>query len=1025
MNSNYFIKKLGFAFDNQTISYDIKLLANNIGVDAVHCSGEFPAVFFKEVSDFNIDNLKEIAKIQRKIWNNSSVVFLYVVSPVEIRIYNCNETPVFFNNENLQIDKELKEREIETCKKSDKETLLTIINLFSAIAIDSGKVWISEYSSKIKLQTKVDRYLVNSLLKLAKKLSNDIEDDEIIHSLLMRSIFIMYLQDRKAVPIEIWDIIGENDFLKILDDRTKTYILFREIEIHFNGNVFPISTSELNSIKETHLKLLKHCLIDGDINLCQQKLFNNWRLFSFDFIRIELLSEIYENFLNEFDPIRKKETGTYYTPPSLVELVLDNVLPKGGTNYKLKIIDPACGSGIFLSLAYKRIINYWKNKHPNRKLSFTLLSEIMQNSIYGVEIDSKSIKVAAFSLYLALLDFLEPRDVWLKNEERFPYLIKDLNSDRDNDKKGNNLFCTDTIIENGDFEIINYDIVIGNPPFGTKKLPDNIKKYCEENSFDKQFVIPFIHKSVKLSPKGKIALLFNTKLLTNTKQTAQNFRRWLFNDNYVEKVYNLSILRKAPKDFGGHLFSSATVPVSIVCFRKNPPKNPQPTVEYWAPKTFIKNHVAEGVLIDNTDIKYLPREICQQPDTKIWKIAQWGTMADYFLIEKLRVFPVLNDLLDSNNNGVGLQTLDSTTKNPIQNREIGKIPFILPERINRFYTNINNTDSINSSAKTKKTKELYLEYYEKNKFEKIEQIDVFRRIGILNAYKSPHVLIKEGLLDNKVCASYLDYDVSFNSKVYGIYHEDKSLLKALTSYINSDFVTYFLFLTSASWGIEREEIKPIELRKIPQLPTGSFQYLSTKVDEIIRNDGLLFESNDEIQNQLNNAIFDFLEINEKEKIIIKDLIDYPLSLFFKGKDSIALKPIASKKPETFSYAEMLCNEINGFLKSGDFKVNAKVYLVSPNTPLSMVVLKFVSISEIALPKLINSTGGFEENLTKINNYTLQEYSQNIYVRKQVRYYEGDTIFIIKPNQKRFWTRSQGIEDAASVINELIAMDDDE
>ncbi|NOX47469.1 MAG: restriction endonuclease subunit M, partial [Chlorobi bacterium] len=195
MNSNYFIEKLGFAFDNQTISYDIKLLANNIGVDAVHCSGEFPAVFFKEVSDFNIDNLKEIAKIHRKIWNNSSIVFLYVVSPVEIRIYNCNETPVFFNTENLQIDREIKEREIETCKKSDEETLSTLIDIFSSVAIDTGKVWISKYSSKIKLQTKVDRYLVNSLLKLAKKLSNDIEDDEIIHSLLMRSIFIMYLQD--------------------------------------------------------------------------------------------------------------------------------------------------------------------------------------------------------------------------------------------------------------------------------------------------------------------------------------------------------------------------------------------------------------------------------------------------------------------------------------------------------------------------------------------------------------------------------------------------------------------------------------------------------------------------------------------------------------------------------------------------------------------------------------------------------------------------------------------------------------
>ncbi|RLD53611.1 MAG: SAM-dependent methyltransferase, partial [Bacteroidetes bacterium] len=163
---------------------------------------------------------------------------------------------------------------------------------------------------------------------------------------------------------------------------------------------------------------------------------------------------------------------------------------------------------------------------------------------------------------------------------------------------------------------------------------------------------------------------------------------------------------------------------------------------------------------------------------------------------------------------------------------------------------------------------------------------------------------------------------------------------------------------------------------------------------------------------------------KKEIILMNDFVKYSIDLFHKGEKSIALKPIASKNPETFSYAEMLCDEINGFLKSGDFKVNAKVYQVSSNTPLSMVVLKFVGIGEVASPKLINTKGGFEENLTKINNYTLQEYSQNIYVRKQVRYYDNDTIYIIKPNQKRFWTRSQGIEDAASVINELIAMDDD-
>ncbi|MCP4181552.1 MAG: N-6 DNA methylase, partial [bacterium] len=415
MNSNYFIQKLGFDVDSP-LPNDVEKLSESIGVDAVHCSGEHPAVFFKEASNFDANTLNEIAEIQRRIWNNSSVIFLYVVSPFEIRIYNCNEKPVFFNRSNVETDKEFRKREIIKCAKTDSETLKTLIHIFSAVAIDSGKIWTSEFSSSIKLQTKVDRYLVESLLNLANTLGDDLSQ-ETIHSLLMRSIFIMYLQDRDAIPKEIWDKVSGDDFLNILDNQSSTYKLFDEIEIHFNGNVFPVTESEKDTVNEEHLKLLKHCLIDGDIDLSQEKLFEGWRLFNFSFIRIELLSEIYENFLNEFDPVRKKHTGTYYTPPALVELVLDSVLPKGGNDYNIKILDPACGSGIFLSLAYKRVVNYWRNKHPNKKLNFKILSEIMQQSIYGIEIDPKSIKVAAFSLYLALLDFLDPRDVWLKEKE--------------------------------------------------------------------------------------------------------------------------------------------------------------------------------------------------------------------------------------------------------------------------------------------------------------------------------------------------------------------------------------------------------------------------------------------------------------------------------------------------------------------------------------------------------------------------------------------------------------------------------
>jgi len=73
----------------------------------------------------------------------------------------------------------------------------------------------------------------------------------------------------------------------------------------------------------------------------------NGEVFNFNFIQIELLSEVYENFLGEL--ISKKEKGQFYTPYPLVELILNDKLPttKNEKEYNIKILDPACGSGNF------------------------------------------------------------------------------------------------------------------------------------------------------------------------------------------------------------------------------------------------------------------------------------------------------------------------------------------------------------------------------------------------------------------------------------------------------------------------------------------------------------------------------------------------------------------------------------------------------------------------------------------------------------------------------------------------------
>jgi len=1004
MESNYFLQELGFAPLVKELPEEI---AKKIeGIARVHYSGEHPAVIIKEVENFEIPVLKEIAELQKQIWNNSTVTFLYVVSPVELRIYNCNAKPLYSKDD--EIEAILKEKQVETCTHDDKNKLAAIKHIFSAVGIDCGTIWTSDagYAKKIRLKTKVDEYLVDSLIALAKKLVDDIDktendkkkSEEIVHSLLMRSIFIMYLQDRDAIPQSIWDKVGVDDFLRILNSHEQTYKLFEIISSKFNGNAFPLVENEKSVITPKHLEYLQNCLTDGNINTNEPSLFEKWRLFNFSLIRIEMLSEIYENFLSQFNPEGKKKSGAYYTPPALVELVLNNVLPKNETEYNRKILDPACGSGIFLAMAYKRLVERWKKAHK-KEPDFKTLSKLLKDNIFGVELDKNSIKVAAFSLYLSMLDFLNPKDIWLEEGKQFPNLIFDDESKNEQDKLGSNLFRSDTIKTDGKFENIKYDLIIGNPPFGTKGLPETVKAYCVKHYFDQQYVIPFIHKSAELAKDGKVALLFNTHILTYPGNGFIAFRNWLFNNNYVEQVFNLSIFRNAKSDFGGSLFKKAKVPISIVVFKPSIPTSKEKTIEYWAPKTFIKNNVVEGVIIDKTDIKYLPRVECEKPDSKIWKIGQWGNLFDYSLIENLlKNNPSISKLENANE-----LTVKAGLHPKEKDKEVVYVEgdFLESNNIQQYFTDSQMISSINSE---------------------------FRKFD-LSLFEPTYVGVYQNIKNKTVCSSFFDKTIYFKKAIFLLKTTNKSKNKNYTILFNSNLSNYYFFLTAGCWGIERDQI----------FLSTEYKSFPVSIDFINRKNDLDFRKTKFILDELDfddkpatfdtsfykKEIYNSYKLNKKEIAVIEDFSKYTISLFYDKENSIALRPIAPEKPETIAYSKMLCDEINAFLKSGNLKVNAKVYNVSPYTPLCIVKIKFSTDNKTEEPVLLKADNDFERDLKTINEYTLSEHAQRIYIRKQVRYYTEDEIFIAKPNQKRFWTRSQGIDDAGSIINELISKSGDD
>ena len=144
-----------------------------------------------------------------------------------------------------------------------------------------------------------------------------------------------------------------------------------------------------------------------------------WKHYSFDTIPLEFISSVYEEFLTAEERGNDK---AYYTPSHLVDYVLDAVLPWNSEDWNVRILDPCCGSGIFLVKAFQRLIHRWRLKNRRDPL-VTDLRPILENNLIGVDKNPEAVRVACFSLYLAMADAIEPKHyVTRENIKVFPRL---------------------------------------------------------------------------------------------------------------------------------------------------------------------------------------------------------------------------------------------------------------------------------------------------------------------------------------------------------------------------------------------------------------------------------------------------------------------------------------------------------------------------------------------------------------------------------------------------------------------------
>ena len=344
--------------------------------DADRTSGGL-TVYFKYVDD---PEDVPIADWQREIWNQGFAPLLWLVSPEQIELYNGFGTPRGPGEANAN--------RLDTFRLLDEE-LVRLDAHAGRLAMETGRFWSLE--PRVSRETTVDGRLSHDLRHLERALvAADLETGE-AQALIGRCLFAKYLIDRKIVTGErLITLCGHADLRGALGDPAAAKRLFAWLRETFSGDMFP---SRLSVARAKHLDTVVRFLSGEDLETGQIHFFP----YRFDVIPVELVSAIYEQFVRW-----SASDYVYDTPLAAVPLVLDEVFD--GLTGTENVLDLACGSGVFLVEALRRLVRLKSNgRSPIRRT----IRETLYNQVYGVDVSETAVRIAAFSLYLAALE-LDP-----------------------------------------------------------------------------------------------------------------------------------------------------------------------------------------------------------------------------------------------------------------------------------------------------------------------------------------------------------------------------------------------------------------------------------------------------------------------------------------------------------------------------------------------------------------------------------------------------------------------------------------
>lgn len=870
------------------------------------------------------ENNPAFAETHQKLWSWGGVPLVYRKLPGCVQLFRCAHGPDFVSKTGEPKCNPVKTLQLASAVSADP--------WWDVEQLRNGTLWDNTQACNMLLSAEKSAH--RGLINAVKQLSDDLTKEGILpkalrRKLLILSLLIAYLEQREVFKDGYLErfLPGAREFFEVLANGEALVNLLEALEKRFNGNVFSLSEADRERLR--HSKQLGRFskLVEGRESAGGQ--LSLWKLYSFKDLPVELISHIYQLFVKDAD-------SSVYTPPFLVRLMLEETLSWERLDRLQQrgeiILDPSCGSGIFLVEAYKRLVLHWRCRNQWEKPSVDVLKGLLQQ-IHGIDLEAGAVELTAFSLCLGLCDALEP-EVLRKSIKPFPLLAgKTLHHSCFFEAKEKGLVKRPI------------GVVVGNPPFVSQlSTPGAERSYASYKSThgslpDKQLAYLFLHESMEMVTKGGVlSMLQQYNFLYN--QQSLEFRRSFISKWDVREVLDFISVR------GLFQKGKADTKIIVIVAESTTPPDERKILH----ATFRRSGRTDAELgfdIDYYDLHWLPRQLALNNDS-IWRCDLFGGGRTLGFVDRLKQFRTLAQYADAEEQWDYGEGFIEAQKGKLQ-----------PAK------HITGKDYLPSVALTEEGLDI-------NQITVVEA-KLFKSFYTSKRFSPPMLLIREHM-DIAHCLWTKSY-LTYSQRIVGfcVPEKDAKKLRKVNDWLFNGrrVLKAYLALVSPSLFIQKATaLQADDIFSIPYPENG-------------------------IQ-----------DVSPNEKILVDDIVDYYREFIRLGENSAMM--IESGHAKLSDFTSVLSGQINTVYKKNPLRA------LEPQSWSGVICQPFV------FGKGKVDWSDADELKGKLDKLLHEQQGDTLQVTRICRIYDGNFVFLLKPDRLRYWLRSVALRDADEMLSDLRA-----